>query len=281
MTARLASLLPRLAALTIIGLLAASSITFAAARKTIEQKDAEAPPVQQGPKTLVVPDVRHQAYVFAKGMLEDAGFAWRVSGPVKGFAANTVSVQKPAPGTVVIDTGMPTIKLRLERNDAYAERGLPENTSPYPGTPLRLASPPAHRKADAKAGDEKKRDEKPAKPEKPAKDAKGDSGARKPDFVVPKAPKEPTDEMPLPDRARLLERRLAAAPKPTRKLVSWWLYQQSWLVTGAKFGWHDGAEALRILVRVDRSLQDRWGFGAKSATEAEQALAEVERKAAE
>ena len=31
---------------------------------------------------LVVPDVRKQAYVFAKGTLEQGGFAWRVEGGV-------------------------------------------------------------------------------------------------------------------------------------------------------------------------------------------------------
>src|ERR1051326_8613709 len=55
--------------------------------------------------TLVVPDVRGQIYVFAKGILEDDGFAWQVIGSVQGFAANTVVTQKPKPGTVVLDTG--------------------------------------------------------------------------------------------------------------------------------------------------------------------------------
>ena len=61
---------------------------------------------------LVVPDVRGQAYVFAKGILEDAGFAWRVPG-ARGFAANTVVGQSPLPGTRVVDTGAPLVTLRL------------------------------------------------------------------------------------------------------------------------------------------------------------------------
>ena len=32
-------------------------------------------------QTIVVPDVRRQAYVFAKGILQDAGFAWRGAQP--------------------------------------------------------------------------------------------------------------------------------------------------------------------------------------------------------
>lgn len=287
MTARLAALLPRLTALTIIGLLAASSITFAAVGRRIEKTDAAAQPVQSGPKTLLVPDVRHQAYVFAKGILEDGGFAWRVVGPVRGYAANLVAVQNPAPGTRVLDTGAPTLELRLERNTDYTERGLPENSSPFPGTKLTVAG--AKPVAAPKP-------EQPKQPQKPADDpaAENDDGAaqqkevrsaaadpRKPAFTVFGAPAEPTDEMPLPDRARLLERRVTAAPKPTNELVSYWLYQHSWLVTGARFGWYDGAAALRILVRVDRSIEARWGFGAKSTAVAERALAEVERKAAE
>jgi hypothetical protein len=60
--------------------------------------------------------------------------------------------------------------------------------------------------------------------------------------------------------------------------VNHWLYQHSWLVTGARFGWSGGAEALRILVRIDRDLQARWGIGAKSLAVARAALAQVERR---
>lgn len=324
MTARLSALLPRLAALTVIGLLAASSITFAAARKTVEKADTNAP-VQAGPKVVRVPDVEGQAYVFAKGILEDAGFAWRVVGSVRGYAANTVASQSPAPGTKVLDTGTPTIVLRLKRNPAYAQRGLPQDVSTYPGTRLRLAHAPRASAGDGAAKNhESSGDASTQAPDTttstaptttaptttastttsstttaptttaptttgsggdaaPTGDGSAGAGAsatpRTPDFVVPGAPKEPTDEMPLPDRARLVQRRIDAAAKPNPKLVGWWLYQQSWIVSGAKFGWHDGAAALRILVRVDDSMQARWGFGAKSAAEASAALAEVERRA--
>jgi beta-lactam-binding protein with PASTA domain len=288
MSARLAAFLPRLAALVVIGLLAAASITFAATQRNIAAKDASAP-LQSGPKTLVVPDVRHQAYVFAKGILDDAGFSWNVVGSVKGYAANVVAVQDPAPGTRVLDTGAPTVALTLQRNPDYSENGLPENTSAYAGSKLRLANgaatapaaAPADGQADPSAqdagaeppasdGDAKKKD-------KPKKDSPA-AGPRTPDFVVPGAPAEPTDEMPLPDRAQLVQKRVAAAKKPTRKLVNWWLYQHSWIVTGAKFGWHDGAKALRILVGVDRSIEARWGFGARSTALAERTLKTVERK---
>jgi hypothetical protein len=102
---------------------------------------------------------------------------------------------------------------------------------------------------------------------------------RKPDFVVPGAKTEPTDEMPLPKRARLLAGRAEDASRPSKRLVSFWLYQHAWIVTGARFGWHDGAEALRILIRVDRSLERRWNFGARSEAVARAALAYVKAKA--
>ena len=274
--ARLAALLPRLAALVIICLLATSTITFAAANKRLSKSEADALPPAGGPKTLIVPDIRGQAHVFAKGILEDGGFAWQVKGAVKGYAANLVATQLPAPGTRVLDTGSPTIVIRLERNPAYEERGLPENVSPYKGSRLVLVGA----KATKDPAKPKAEDKKPPKKNEPAAPAAPAAPAdlRKPDFQVPGAPPEPTDEMPLPDRARLLEKRVAGQAKPTASLVNYWLFQHSWLVTGANFGWHDGAKALRILVRVDQSMQARWGIGAKSAAVARAALAEVESK---
>jgi hypothetical protein len=272
--ARLAALLPRLAALVIICLLATSTITFAAANKRLSKSEADALPLAGGPRTLIVPDIRGQAHVFAKGILEDGGFAWRVEGAVKGYAANLVAVQLPAPGTRVLDTGSPTMVIRLQRNPAYEERGLPENVSPYKGNRLVLVGAKAKKDpAKPKAEDKKppKKQNEPAAPAAPAE-------PRKADFQVPGAPPEPTDEMPLPDRARLLQKRVAGQAQPSTSLVNYWLFQHSWLVTGAKFGWHDGAEALRILVRVDQSMQSRWGIGAKSAAVARAALAEVESK---
>ena len=102
---------------------------------------------------------------------------------------------------------------------------------------------------------------------------------RKPDFEVQGAPAEPADEMPLPDRARALQHRLAGPKKPAQRLINFWLYQHSWIVTGARFGWHNGAEALRILIKVDQSLERRFGFGARSEVVARRALAYVEAQA--
>ena len=275
MAARLTLLLPRLAVLVVIWLLAAASFTFAAGSKQPAQSEPAAKSAPEKPKVLVVPDVRGQTYVFAKGMLEDGGFAWRVEGEVDGFAANTVAVQNPAPGVRVVDNGAPAVVLRLDRSQEYDERGLPENASPYKGTPVVLLE-------DWRAGQKQTPAPKPkpkalapkAKP-KSAKPAESKPMPRKPDFVVAKAPREPAGEMPLPNRARLVDRRLAAVSKPTSKVVNWWLYQHSWIVTGALYGWKDGDDALRILIGVDRDLEARFGFGARSERVARRALAEV------
>ncbi len=129
MASRLAALLPRLVALTVIWLLATSTITFAAGSRTIAAQP-QVPQAEKAPAELTVPDVRRQPYVFAKGILEDGGFAWRVEGEVQGYAANTVAVQVPAPGVRVVDNGSPTVLLRLARNGEYQERGLPDNSAP-------------------------------------------------------------------------------------------------------------------------------------------------------
>jgi hypothetical protein len=91
------------------------------------------------PLTLVVPDVRREAFVFAKGQLQDAGFAWEVKGGVPGYPANVVVSQSPAPGTKLLDTGAPLITITLQRNKQSGQKGEPEDTSPYRPTANRLA----------------------------------------------------------------------------------------------------------------------------------------------
>ena len=296
MAARLTALLPRLVALTVIWLLGAATYTLAADTVPTTQQEKKADAASK-PHVLTVPDVRKKAYVFAKGILQDAGFAWRVDGSVKGFAANTVTVQRPAPGTKVIDNGAPLVVLSLSRNSAYGESGLPENSAPYRGTRVVLvsdwasdqipttsettettpATAPTTTEAAPTTTAPAATTTEPAgtttEPEQP------DAKTRKPDFEVPGAPVEPADEMPLPARARELQHRLAGSNKPPQHLINFWLYQHSWIVTGARFGWHDGAEALRILIKVDQSLQRRFGFGAKSEVVARRALDYVEAQA--
>jgi beta-lactam-binding protein with PASTA domain len=233
MALRIATRLPRLAIVGVVLLLASATLAVGAAKRlTAVPKGAPAPLTAA---TMVVPDVTGQAFVFAKGTLEDTGFAWRVVGSVHGYAANKVASQTPAAGTRVVDTGAPTITLGLERT-AYPERGEPEDVSPYVGTSVRLA------------------------------------------FAVPDAPREPLKEMPLTKRAELLARWINAHPTPSAANVRHFLYQHTWVVTGARFGWWHGAEALRLLIATDRVAQQRWGIGRKSELVARRALAEVEAR---
>src|SRR5690242_17350346 len=100
--AAFASFLLRLTALTIAAaLIASATVTIAAERVSTPQPLVMPLPPQE--QRLTVPDVTGQAYVFAKGILQDHGFAWHVSGPVRGYAANVVAQQQPTAGTAVVD----------------------------------------------------------------------------------------------------------------------------------------------------------------------------------
>jgi hypothetical protein len=281
MAARLPAFLPKIGVFAVVGLLATAGLTYAA-----EQQIASAPapaagaaPVQKR-AVLIVPDLTRQAFVFAKGSLQDAGFSWKVAGATRGFAANVVAGQLPAPGTRVYDTGAPLVTLTLKRNSKYPQAGAPEDISPFRATPVQLvnavkaptapATPPAVKQAVKKPAPAAKPAPRPAKAEYPQ--------SRPAAFTVAGAPKEPLDEMPLVDRANALGRWLAQKPKPTDANVHHWLYQNEWIVTGAKFGWWRGAEALRKLIVVDRRAVKLWGIGSKSKGAAARALAEVETR---
>jgi len=141
---------PRLVVLVIVVLLASAGLTLAAT-STLSTAPTTPPAAASELPPLVVPDVRHQAYVFAKGMLEQGGFAWRVQGGVRGYSANLVAAQTPAPGSKLVATGgTPTIVLRLQRNSSYAQEGTPEDTSPYAGVRARVfgAKPSPAKKAE-------------------------------------------------------------------------------------------------------------------------------------
>jgi hypothetical protein len=125
-------------------LIAGGTLTLAADRAAVQRPTLV--PLAAEPATLQVPDVTGQVYVFVKGILQSHGFAWHVTGPVQGYAANTVAVQRPAAGTLVRDTGAPTITLTLARNSAYLEHGTPENAAPYAGTAIRLPGHVAKRR---------------------------------------------------------------------------------------------------------------------------------------
>ena len=283
MAVRLAALLPRAVVVALVWVLATAAFTFAADTTIIGPSSATSTSVPAKAPELVVPSVTGQAYVFAKGILEDAGFAWHLTGPVYGYASNRVMAQTPAAGTRVVDTGAPMVVLRLVRG-AYAEKGRPVGTSSYPGTKIKLANltaatvpvapvtKPAAKPA-AKPVVKPVVKPKPKLAPKPVVQSK-----RPPAFSVPGAPKEPLDEITLPARALRLEAWLGQRPKTSANVQNW-LYQHAWIVTGAKFGWWHGAQALEILIRVDERVQRQWGLGSKSEAVARATLAKVRRDA--
>ena len=269
MALRIATRLPRLAIVGIVLLLASATLAVGAAKKMAATPQGAPAPVTT--PTVSVPDITGQAFVFAKGTLEDAGLAWKVAGSVHGYAANKVAKQSPAAGTKLRDTGAPTITVTLERT-SYPEQGEPEDVSPYFGTsvqPVGLPKTPAVPAPTPAVP--------AAKPAAPAPKAAAKPVTRTPDFTVEGAPTEPQKEMPLPRRAHLLSAFIASHAK-SRRNVRHFLYQHSWIVTGAKFGWWHGAEALRELIAADRAAQQRWGLGRKSELVARAALAEVEAR---
>lgn len=279
---RFGSFVPRLIALTVVWLLATAALTFAAAQRigtphVTTTVTHTAVPAQA--RTLVVPDVRRQAFVFAKGTLSDAGFSFRVQGAVHGYSSNSVALQAPAPGTRVVDTGAPTIVLHLARSGKQI--GAPEDLSAIPGTPVRLADLAVNRApAPAVAPVSPVAKSVPAKQTAPAKQAPKHRWPqhRPPAFVVAGARPEPLDEMPLSVRARVLLKWIDGRPQPTDANVRRWLFQHAWIVTGAQLGWWHGSEALKTLETVDRHVWDVWGIGARSNAVARHTLAEVEAR---
>jgi hypothetical protein len=291
---RLGALLPRAVVLALAWVLGTAAFTFAADKtQMIGSTPKPSPATAQAPE-LTVPAVTGQAFVFAKGMLEDSGFAWRVVGSVHGYAGNQVIAQSPAAGTRVVDTGAPTVVLNLVRGK-YDQNGVPQDTPSYTGTAIRLADvarpavPKAKPKpavkpakkpvvakpvAKKKAKPVAKKKAKPAKKHQPAAKAP----ARPPAFVLPRAPKEPLDEIPLTTRADKLAAWIDSHPRRTNRNVQRWLYQHSWIVTGAEFGWWHGSQALEKLIVVDQRVERIWGIGHRSEKLARAALAKVRHR---
>jgi PASTA domain-containing protein len=284
---RLHTYLPRIAVLVIGVLALTAGLTFAAGQTSAPPSTTPAATTTTQ-ATLTVPDLRNQAFVFAKGQLQDGGFAWKIAGSVHGYAANTVVSQSPAPGTELLDTGSPLVTLTLARNAKYPQTGAPMDESPYAGTPLRLAGAavaPATTAATtttapAPAAATTATTTTAAAPAKPKAQPKQEALPQKrpPAFVVPGAKKEPLDEIPLTARAAALGTWLAAHPKKSNANVKHWLFQNEWIVAGARMGWWHGAEALQTLITVDAKTQELWGIGDKSEMLARRTLAEVQAR---
>ncbi len=277
---RFGTLLPPAVLVALAWVLGTAAFTFAADQtQLIGAAPKPNPAAAQAPE-LTVPSVTGQAFVFAKGMLEDSGFAWRVTGPVHGYSGNQVIAQSPAAGTKVVDTGAPTIVLNLVRGK-YAENGVPEDTPSYTGTAIKLVgvTEPTAPKVKPVARKTKPvvRKKKPVA-RKPAKKVAKAPAKRPPAFELPRAPKEPLDEVPLTARADQLAAWIDSHPRRTNRNVQRWLYQHAWIVTGANFGWWHGDQALVKLIAVDQQVEQIWGIGHRSEKVARAALAKVRRQ---
>jgi hypothetical protein len=293
MTLKQTPIIVRLALLALVALLSTAAISFAASGggSTTAPSSAPAPAAKQ---LIRVPDVRGKAFVFAKGMLEDSGFAWHVAGATGGYPANLVVAQSPAAGTRVVDNGMPTVRVTLVQNTSYVQQGVPENVSPYAGSkvvvpgshtakPVPVVRPtpvvkPATKPVAKPVTKPVAKPKPTTKPKPSTKPATKPPAARPPAFVVSGAPKEPLDEMTLTARAKQLDAWVAKHPQKTDANVRHWFYQHEWIVTGAKFGWSNGDDALRTLVKTDDKVIDLWGIGSQSRAVAARALREVEAK---
>ena len=127
--------LPRATAFAAAVLLVSATISLAADKPVAKKPTVHAHATKQ---TMVVPNVGHQLFVFASGMLEDAGFGWNVRGSVHGYPTNLVVSQSPKPGTRVVDTGAPTITLHLAQGHGAA-LGQPQDRSSYGASLIRRA----------------------------------------------------------------------------------------------------------------------------------------------
>ena len=299
MALRLSTILPRVFVIAVVALLATATLTFASSTRggpavnTPVAATAKADPARPGRPR---PGLRLRQEHPRGGRIRLAR-----DRRVQGYAANLVASQSPAPGSRVYDTGAPLISLGLKLNTHYPQTGSPENVSSFAGTVIqrvgvvttaKAKEPKARPKAKPKAKPKKKAApvhkpvvKKPvAKPKphptphpkpKPKPKAKP---ARPPAFVVPGAKAEPLDEILLTTRATRLDTWLSSHAQPATRTSATGSISTRWIVTGAQLGWWHGAQALEILIRVDRKVESRWGIGQRSERVARAALAEVRRR---
>src|SRR5450759_2192648 len=225
------------------------------------------------PPTKVVPGVIGQPYVFAESTLQQAGFGWKVVGSVAGWAGVTVLSQIPAPGTKVVDTGAPLVTLRLVKPKGYVTQGTPENSSPYAGTKIMFsASSTGTGQSTTSAQTTTTGTFSTTTVKKTSRSTTSQAETRPPAFTIAGAKSEPLDEIPLLQRAKNLDTWLDSHRQASAASERYWLFQHAWIVTGVKFGWWHGAQALETLIAVDKRVEALWGVGAASEAEARSAL---------
>ena len=260
------ALAARAGLLAVVALFATATVTHGASSPEPVRQRPKPPVVER--RVVVVPDVRGHAYVFAKGILEDAGFSWRVAGPLEGYATNVVVGTTPAPGTQLVDTGAPTIELTLERSAGYAESGSPENAAPFAGTPVRLAGQAVALRAT------QPREERSALP--PAVVGRPDGDVRA--IVAAASWGRQFERGSLPRRVGALARWLRWHRRPTAARIRHWDEQHAAMVSAAERGAREGESALRVLVRLDRHAAHLWRTGQRGEARTRAARADLEER---
>ena len=243
------------------------------------------------PDVLVVPDVRRQAYVFAKGILQDAGFAWRVQrrrGRLRrqhgrradAGARRPRDRQRRAGGrrsgwraarSTPSAASRRTSRRSQGRRSSSSRTGRPSRRRMRRPSPRPPSRPLLRRRRRLRPRPRRPRPPAPATTEPtttapaPAAPPAQDPAYRKPDFTVSGAPGEPTAEMPLParaTRARGAGRQAEEALRPGSS-TSGSTSTPGSSPAPASAG-RTGTSPCRRSSSVDRSLQTRFGFGAKS-----------------
>ena len=229
------------------------------------------------PEILVVPDVRRQAYVFAKGILQDAGFAWKVEGSVRRLRRQ--HRRRPGPGARHPRRRQRRADRRVTLKPAARthERGVPENSLRTAarqscclsdGRPRRRPRPPRprppRRRKRRRRPPHRGRAPQPPPPAAPQPQAEENGATASPTSSFPVLPKSP------PTRSRC--RSAPSAPGARRGRVA---------SPAEEF-----VEPLALPARVDRHRRPasagrtatrrsasssgstaaarRWGFGARS-----------------
>jgi hypothetical protein len=268
--------LGRIVALVVLCALASIALTIAFAHGDSSKSKRKAKVT--APLTKTVPGVVNQPYVFAESTLQQQGFGWKVVGPVAGWASAVVSSQSPAQGTKVMDTGAPLVTLQLSKPKGLVTQGIPENSSPYAGTKIMLpAGSTGTTQSTTSAlttttGTFSTSTKTTRSTSTSTKTTPAQVEKRPPAFKIAGAKLEPLDEIPLLRRARNLNTWLDSHRVASGANERYWLFQHAWIVTGAKFGWWHGAQALEILIAVDRRVEQLWGVGSMSEAEARAAL---------
>ena len=156
-------------------------------------------------------------FVFSKGILEDGGFAWRSTGSVRGYSSNRVPTQYPAPGTRVVDTGAPTVTLRLVRG-AYEQLGTPRGL-----VAVRRHRDPQAGRPRYHAGEEEDDDQEatPAKKSAPREEAGGAQEGRKHTLAsTPHCAPARVHRQERPEGAARRDRRCRRAPSALEAWVA-------------------------------------------------------------